>query len=79
MQILEEYGFKDDNYSVNDDYYVKRLTYLNELLEKGILSKNESLKIENKQLKLSNRELASDQNKKISKALKNVKNKFISD
>ena len=76
LQILEEYGFKDENYSVNDDYYVKRLTYLNELLEKAY-SKNESLKKENKQLKLSNSVLSSAQNKKLSKAFKNVKNKFI--
>lgn len=75
LQILEDYGFGDNEYSINDDYYVKRLTYLNELLERAY-SKNDNLKKENKQLKLSNKELSSSQNRKLSKAFSFVKNKF---
>ena len=74
VQILEDRGFVDNEYTLNDDYYVKRLTYLNELLEKSY-NKNENLKKENRQMKNKIRELSS-QDKKIIKTFKNIKNKL---
>ncbi len=74
VQILEDRGFVDNEYTLNEDYYVKRLTYLNELLEKSY-NKNENLKKENRQMKNKIRELSS-QDKKIIKTFKNIKNKL---
>ena len=71
VEILEDYGFRDDEYYVSDDYYTKRLTYLNELLEKAY-TKNESLKKENKQLKSYKK----DESSSISKAFNIVKNRL---
>lgn len=75
VEILEDYGFRDEEYSVSDDYYTKRLTYLNELLEKAY-NKNESLKNENKQLKLKNQDQSPSKNQKLSKAFNIVKNRL---
>lgn len=34
VKILDDYGFDDKNFSVSSDYFEKRLTYLNQLIER---------------------------------------------
>lgn len=55
-EILEDNAFSDDEYSICDDYYHRRLTFLNELVEKEF-RKNQRLKMKlkdnsNKKFKL---------------------------
>ena len=82
VQILEDRGFADKDYTVDDDFYTSRLTYLNELLEKSY-KKNESLKSQNRKLKNENKKLksqlkqsSSSNDKKIIKALRKIKNRL---
>ena len=40
VKILKDKGFDDENWSSSDDYFEKRLTYLNKLLEKSYARKS---------------------------------------
>lgn len=54
VEILAEHGFCDDDFSFDDDYFINRLTTLNELYEKEF-RRNAKLKKELKQLKSKKR------------------------
>ena len=80
ISILNDNGYVDDDYSF-EDYYLKRLTYLNELLDKtnAKLVKKEKqakkLKKENKKLKKENEAMKSSKSWKLTKPLRSLKNR----
>lgn len=69
VRILEDYGFEDENYSVNQNYLNSRFTYLNELFEKEHNQKNNYRR---KYKKLKN-EKNSERGWNISKSLRRLK------
>lgn len=71
VKILDDYGFKDENYSINQNYLNNRLTFFNELYENEYNSKRD-LKRKVKKLKKENKEFKSSNIGKISKALRNL-------
>ena len=74
IKILEDNGFGDENYSFDEDYFIKRLTTLNILYDTEF-KRNSKLKDENKSLKRSNREILSSNSWKLTKPLRNFRNK----
>lgn len=74
VDILEDYGFKDDNYSFNEDYFIQRLTTLNRLFDTEF-KRNSKLKDENKSLKKLNREILSSNSWKLTRPLRDIRNK----
>lgn len=71
VKILEDKGFGDENYKVNDDYIDNRLTSLNELYEKEY-NQNNKYKKQLKNLKKENKQLKSSSGFKIKNPLKKL-------
>ena len=80
IEILEDHGYHDDEMSFNE-YYIRRLTYLNELLDRTNAKlekqekKNRKLKKKNKKLKNEINEMKSSNSWKITKPLRNIRNR----
>ncbi len=74
INILEDYGFKDDNYSFNEDYFIQRLTTLNRLFDTEF-KRNSRLIAENKSLKKLNSDILSSNSWKLTRPLRDIRNK----
>ena len=74
IRILEDYGFGNDEYSVNEDYFQKRLTDLNKLYETEF-KKCLKLKNENESLLNLNSKILSSNSWKLTKPLRDIRNK----
>lgn len=74
IRILEDYGFRDENYSVDEDYFMQRLTTLNTLYG-AEFKRNSRLQKENKSLKNTNKDILSSNSWKLTKPLRNLRNK----
>ena len=74
INILEDHGFKDENCSVNEDYFAQRLTALNQLYDFEF-KKNSKLKAENEALKELNEDILSSNSWKLTKQLRDIRNK----
>ena len=74
VKILKDYGFDDENYSVNEDYFLQRLTMLNKLYESEF-KRSSKLKKENKVLKKENNKILSSNSWKLTKPLRDLRNK----
>lgn len=74
VNILEDYGFKDENCSVNENYFLQRLTALNRLY--GLeFKRNSKLKTENESLKKLNADILSSNSWKLTKPLRDFRNR----
>jgi len=74
VDILDDFGYGDDDYSIDSYYMNSRLTDLNELYEKEFNSK-QSLKRKVKKLKKENEDFSSSNSWKITRPLRYLKNK----
>ncbi len=74
LKILDDYGLKDDNCTINGDYFNQRLTDFNELYEKEF-RRRVKLEREVKKLKKENNEIKSSNSWKITKPLRRLRNK----
>jgi hypothetical protein len=72
VRILDDYGFCDEGYSIDEGYLNDRLTYLNELYH-GQYNRSASLKRKVKKVKKENDEIKSSSSWKISKSLRKLK------
>lgn len=74
VKILEDYDFRDDDYSFDDDYFIKRLTTLNKMVD---FEFNTRLKLrdENKLLKKSNEDILTSNSWKLTKPLRKFRNR----
>lgn len=81
IDILEDYGYVDENLSYDEYYFDKRLTLLNEYLSSKDLEMNKlksqinKLKAKNKKLEKTNNEILSSNSWKITKPLRNFRNR----
>lgn len=88
VQILNDYGYEDVDSSFDENYYEKRIADLNRIVRKEFNAKNKlqtknsklmddikKLKAENKKLKDKNEEILSSNSWKITKPLRNLRNK----
>lgn len=74
VNILEDYGFKDDDYSFDEDYFAQRLTSLNRLYDFEF-KRNSRLKAENESLKQINEDILSSNSWKLTRPLRDIRNK----
>jgi hypothetical protein len=72
--ILDDFGYGDENYSIDEDYMNKRFTDLNELFEHEFRRK-QNLQSKIKELKKEKSNLMSSNSWKITKPLRYLKNK----
>ena len=88
LQILKDYGYDDEYSSFDENYYEKRITDLNRIVRKEFVEKNrleeknskllkdiKKLKAENKKLKDENEEILNSNSWKITKPLRDLRNK----
>lgn len=81
VKILADRGYADDDFSFDDDYFIKRLTTLNEFYEKeyhrklALKRKFKDLKRENKKLNKENNDIVSSNSWKITKPFRKFRNK----
>ena len=81
IDILEDHGYVDENLSYDEYYFDKRLTLLNEYLSSKDLEMNKlkaqinKLKAKNKKLEKTNNEIISSNSWKITKPLRNFRNR----
>ncbi|WP_406535714.1 hypothetical protein [Methanobrevibacter sp.] len=88
VQILSDYGYDDEDSSFDENFYEKRITDLNRIVRKEFDAKNrlekrnsklkrdiKRLKAENKRLKDKNEEILSSNSWKITKPLRDLRNK----
>ena len=88
LQILRDYGYDDEDSRFDENYYEKRITDLNRIVRKEFDAKNrlekrnsklmqdiKKLKGENKRLKEKNKEILSSKSWKITKPLRDLRNK----
>ncbi len=74
VSILDDWGYADENYSINHDYMSNRLTELNELYEMEF-NRKQNLERKVKKLKKENDDFSSSNSWKITKPLRYLKNK----
>lgn len=74
VKIFEDNGFVDEDFSCDENYFIKRLTTLNTLYD-AEFKRNLKLKDENKSLKKANNEMLSSNSWKLTKPLRNLRNK----
>ncbi len=72
--ILDDFGYVDENYSINQDYMANRLTRLNEMYENEF-NRNRNLERKVRKLKKENNDFSSSKSWKITKPLRYLKNK----
>ena len=72
VRILEDRGFHDENYSIDENYIYTRLTRLNELYEKEF-RRREKLKKELNNLKNENKDIKSSNSWRITKPLRKIR------
>ncbi len=74
VKIIEDRGFCDDDFSIDENYINSRLTNLNDLYEQTFRQK-QRLESEIEKLTFENNEIKSSNSWKITKPLRNLKNK----
>lgn len=78
IDILNEYGYIDENCSINNNFYEERITQLNKIIdEQSIVNKNQKrtikkLKKQNKKLKKFNKKIMKSKSWKVTKPLRKV-------
>ena len=88
VQILKDYGYDDEDYDFDDYFFEKRITDLNIIVRREFDEKNKlkaknvrlnkeikKLKAENRKLKSENQEILSSNSWKITKPLRDLKNR----